>query len=398
VALLDFKGDSGKRPARKLRLLIIATAISGSLTLGYTLAANISLNNGQVSEFGQGVVMTTACTGSDSLIVTPQSNYDNGETTFKLSDITVSHIPQSCKGAQFKISIYSDSQALDLDTGVQIARVIYRGEATRSILKGASGVGTFGAEIINARVTDTYGQFTIHLTGDPSTSLELQKMTIESSCGADGTDESRAADNAYEIHMCNPGSPSGLYWIQNDNLNGGDPFQIYADMERNGGGWTLILANSNTNGWQNTNTLDFNADTPPSNPLSLSSIDGHYSIVSRADYLKRAQSGFQYRIEANNPGEWGGIWTANQNYSFISQSNGNTDITLNTKFGPWNYSDIGIEPRMPYFAPNDCAQLTTSESAGGQWWGTLVSRCGYDPAPWIADGNPGPGIIWYWVR
>jgi len=342
--------------------------------------------------------MTTACTGSDSLIVTPQSNYDNGDTTFKLSAITVSHIPQTCKGMQFKISIYSADQQLDLDTGVQIARVIYRGEATRSILKGASGTETFGAEIINAGVTDTYGQFTINLTGNPSTSLELQKITIESSCGADGTDESRAADNAYEIHMCDPGLPSGLYWVQNDNLNGGDPFQIYADMERNGGGWTLILANSNASDWENTNVLDFNADTPPSDPLNLNSLNGHYSILNRADYIKHVESGFQYRIEATNPSEWGGIWTANQNYSFISQSNANIDITLNTKFGPWNYSDVGIEPRMPYFAPNDCGQFTTSGSAGGQWWGTLVSRCGYNPAPWISDGNPGPGIIWYWVR
>jgi hypothetical protein len=398
MGILDFKSDSGKRPVRKLRLFVIAAAISGSLTMGYTLAANISLNDGQVYEFGQGVVMTTACTGSDSLIVTPQSNYDNGETTFKLSDITVSHIPQSCNGAQFKISIYSDNLALDLDTGVQIARVIYRGESTRSILKGASGNETFGAEIINAAVTDTYGQFTIRLTGNPSTSLDIQKITIESSCGADGTDESRAASNAYEIRMCNPGSPSGLYWIQNDNVNNGYPFQIYADMERNGGGWTLILANSNASGWSSSNTLDFNANTPPSNPLNLSSLDGHYSIVNRADYIKRVQSGFQYRIEATNPGDWGGIWTANQNYSFASQSNGNMDITLNTKFGSWNYVDNGIEARMPYFSPTDCGQLTTSGSAAGNWWGTLVSQCGWGPVPWIENGNANPGIIWYWVR
>ena len=41
---------------------------------------------------------------------------------------------------------------------------------------------------------------------------------------------------------------------------------------------------------------------------------------------------------------------------------------------------------------------------GLKWWGTLVSQCGFVPAPWIngdcgLDGcMPNPGIIWYWVR
>ena len=57
----------------------------------------------------------------------------------------------------------------------------------------------------------------------------------------------------------------------------------------------------------------------------------------------------------------------------------------------------------PWYS-NNCGILTTSENPGGEWWGTLVSQCGFGPAPWIngdcgLDGcMPNPGIIWYWVR
>jgi hypothetical protein len=173
-------------------------------------------------------------------------------------------------------------------------------------------------------------------------------------------------------------------------------------MTRDGGGWTLILANSNINGWDGTNAISFNATTPPSNPLNLSSLDGHYSIISYADYIKKSPSGFQYRFEATTPGDWGGVWTANQNYSFTSQTNANTDITLDTKFGNWSYDGDGIEKRMPYYTAGAQGIITTSENPNGSWWGTLVARENsgpWSPAPWHYPGGGGwPGIIWYWVR
>src|SRR5438094_845651 len=98
-------------------------------------------------------------------------------------------------------------------------------------------------------------------------------------------------------------------------------------------------------------------------------------------------------IDAQSRRSNGGIWTANNNYSFVSTSNGNTNITLNTKFGSWTYSDDGIEARMPWYAPGSQGVITTSNDANSAWWGTLIASGNWDPAPWLDNGVPNPGII-----
>jgi hypothetical protein len=89
----------------------IALGVTGCLAigaLGSTLAANISLNSGEVVEFGQGIVQTTACSGEDSLTVTPESTFINevGAGAHYFTSLTVSDIPQSCLGATFTLAAY----------------------------------------------------------------------------------------------------------------------------------------------------------------------------------------------------------------------------------------------------------------------------------------------------
>ena len=100
----------------------------------------------------------------------------------------------------------------------------------------------------------------------------------------------------------------------------------------------------------------------------------------------------------------GGIWTANGAYSFITNDNSQIDVTINIKFGTWNYDDVSIEQRMPWHNVNNGpAIITTSTDTSDQWWGTLIGLENYNPTPYIGDNcndscNPQPGIIWYWVR
>jgi hypothetical protein len=55
-----------------------------------------------------------------------------------------------------------------------------------------------------------------------------------------GLTSSSAATSAKQIKQNYPSSPNGVYWITNTNINGGTPFQIYADMTTDGGGWMLL--------------------------------------------------------------------------------------------------------------------------------------------------------------
>ena len=214
--------------------------------------------------------------------------------------------------------------------------------------------------------------------------------------GGDGLTPETAGDNALQIKTDYSGSTDGLYWIKNDNISGGTPFQIYADMTTNGGGWTLLLTNQNTAKWTYSNSILLNEF----NPVISGS---NYSIVAYGDYLKSSGGTFQYMIDAYQRGRFGGIWSASNEYTFLKTDNTQTKIDLNINFGTWNYNDASIEQRMPWRSTSS-GLLTTSQSPGGEWWGTLVTNGGWDPAPWI-NGDcgdqgcmPNPGIIWYWVR
>jgi hypothetical protein len=214
--------------------------------------------------------------------------------------------------------------------------------------------------------------------------------------GGNGLSPETAGDNAFQIKTDYSGSTDGLYWIKNDNISGGTPFQIYADMTTDGGGWTLLVTNQNTAGWTYSNSILLNEF----NPVSGGS---NYSIVAYADYLKSSGATFQYMIDAYQRNQFGGIWSAPSGYTFVNTNNTQTSITLDIKFGTWNYNDASIEQYMPYRSTSS-GLLTTSSNPGGEWWGTLITNGGWSPAPWInadcgAQGcMPNPGIIWYWVR
>ena len=214
---------------------------------------------------------------------------------------------------------------------------------------------------------------------------------------SDGTSAASAGESAFAIKRDSPFLTDGYYWIKNPNINGGEPFQIYADMTTDGG-WTLIMCNRDRPGWTFSNTISRNTNAP--------SITTNYSIIGWADFIKKSPAGFQYMIDANARRSYGGIWTANENYTFTKNNNSQTNVTLDTKFGTWDYHDSGIEQRMPWYSNCSGALTTRQICNGGAWWGTLiaVNQPNRTPAPWINSGGgsqgcmPNPGVIWYWVR
>ena len=309
-------------------------------------------------------------------MVTPTSTFTNssGGGTYNIETITVSDIDTGCSGKSFKVNLFDSSSSSPLNSVPLI------------VSAPAAGITSISV-----------GQ--IFSTGSTkNASASVYRITVESQDGGgkDGLTSATASTSAYQIKTDFPTSADGLYWIQNANINSGNPVQIYADMTRNGGGWTLIVANGQQDGgWNSATTLLRNQISVPSDPKVA---NVKYSILQWADYIKKSSSGFQYRFEATDFGRWGGVFTANQAYSFVSTANTSTNITLNTKFDSWNYDNDGVEARMPWYSPGSPGLLTTSSSASDAWWGTIISGSGFAPAPWMASGNSSPGVIWYWVR
>ena len=272
--------------------------------------------------------------------------------------------------------------------------------AASNFMESVNNVSISGASSVNAVSSS--------LT---SSANSASIVTTKAVTAKDGLTAATASTSAYQIKQDFPSATDGFYWIQNANINGGVAIKIYADMTTDGGWWTLIMKNSNTNGgWTYANAIAFNTTIPfTSSADVISTATANYSIVGWADYIKKSASGFQYMIDANARKSYGGIWTANASYSFISSANTNSNITINTKFGlngsvgTWIYAGSGIEQLMPYYS-NCSGILTTSSACGVDWWGTLVTNGGWTPAPWINSGcgsegcMPNPGIIWYWVR
>ena len=267
-----------------------------------------------------------------------------------------------------------------------------------------------------------------------------------------GLTSATASTSAWQIKQDYPNSTDGLYWIQTANINSGTAVQIYADMTTNGGGWTLLVQNNYNQGWDNNTTLLRNSTTPPSTLTDYTyeqTFNNNYSILGWADYIKKNVSGseatFDYMLDAAYRGRNGGIWTANENYSFVGTgtngiSFGNQQLLGYTSGSPpvtgdagfrkniteiehfpagapgdistWTYQAFSIEARMPYvgkqggFLPGGGMLLGTDSD--GSWWGTIISCQGFNPAPWIDGGVYGdvsqqgitqdPHVIWYWVR
>ena len=89
-------GDA-KKKNKKLTAALGVSGLAAVTGLGSTFAANISLNNNEAVEFGQGVTQTVAC-DEDGFIINPVTRYNNNISKFVIDYVEISGIDLTPKG------------------------------------------------------------------------------------------------------------------------------------------------------------------------------------------------------------------------------------------------------------------------------------------------------------
>lgn len=172
-------------PKNKLPSKFIAT---GALILGSilfiqgTFAGNISLNSNTGVEFGQGVSQTVACSGNTNLTLTPYSSFSNSieSGTHYLERITVSNIPTACRGADFTIRAYGDSDSTPLSLFDINSKTATIETIDTPGTSNDGGIAWAGAAGISASANLTGSSFTVIFTNPVALSSDVAKITLES--------------------------------------------------------------------------------------------------------------------------------------------------------------------------------------------------------------------------
>jgi len=177
MSLLNFgesdRGPAAPRSKKPLKLILGIGALAGVIAIGSTLAANINLNTGVPTEFGQGVASATACDGE--ILVTPFSTFTNanGAGGYSFSSLKLSNINSDsnhCEGKQFVIQAF----------GTGASPLTLYGNST-SIIVCDRGSNFLSFSSHDYRVTSADGNSFIASIKVPlASSMDVKRLTIES--------------------------------------------------------------------------------------------------------------------------------------------------------------------------------------------------------------------------
>ncbi len=189
----DDESSHAERNVRsRPRFILFIAGLAAAIVFGSTYAANISINSGQNTEFGQGILSTVVCGGdSISVRVTPIVQFKNtsGAGTHTLSQIKVSEIPLRCDGNVFTLKVWgATGGVLPLYQKANSTTEKYYSVdvlASGGVFSLVTGLDT----AIDANDIDyTQDEFTINLfnsTGTPieaaTNSSDIYRITMESS-------------------------------------------------------------------------------------------------------------------------------------------------------------------------------------------------------------------------
>ena len=331
-----------------------------------TLAANINLNSGRSVEFGQSVSTTTACSGSDNLVVTPTStftNATNGTGSYYLTSVKVSGIPASCNGKDINISFYDSatgSSALPLFSNLfgENRRVATVYNSAGFFQKGFQGSGT--------EVSSSSGSFTVTFKTPAALSTDAMKVTLQSTEHKNWAEASISSSQAFTCALLDS---SGMKcWGRNGESQIGDGTGTQRNVAVNVSGLTSGVTAIGTGPEHACAVLDTGGvkcwGWSGNGRLGIGTASGSYStpvdVVSLAARAIAVDGGQYFTCALLITGQvqcWG--------QSYFGQLGGNNNSS--TDYGtPQNVSNINNAVAISTGSTHGCAVLSTGAV---QCWG-----------------------------
>ncbi|XP_070563202.1 uncharacterized protein [Ptychodera flava] len=187
---------------------------------------------------------------------------------------------------------------------------------------------------------------------------------------------------------------NGVYTIEPKT---GLLINVYCDMTRNNGGWTLLLTAKSRSDWAKINLQNLNAGTP--------SLLENHSILQYINDIRdnSGSSNVQLRLEGGDTERNGGIYAISKSADLWTSSD--QAVTVVQQFS--NHDVVDILPRQctdQEIDDSGCLLKSKATVATNDPVGVIIQKPPglyfADPAPYSCDptceGFEGP--IWYWIR
>ncbi len=165
---IEIKDSPEVGSKRNVLFGVVLSLVAAAIFTNTTFAGNITLTSSGATEFGQGILATSACDGS--FTIKPGSSFSNSDGNFKLSSLEISSLDSTSNGCANKalnINFYGDTSTASLGTVV----IADSGSSfsSNSGTISATGYGTTSTTLI------------VTLTSPAVISSSVFKFTVESS-------------------------------------------------------------------------------------------------------------------------------------------------------------------------------------------------------------------------